>query len=130
MASLILQKLENAIKTSRAKLVIISDIAATFQDKDINHQEAKTIYSQILSKLAQIAKHEKATIIATYPPHQDTPRNIQFKAQTQEKANVVLNLHHAKYARQIILEKHHTYKTGSIELRTEKLQLNHFLEVQ
>src|SRR4030043_792671 len=52
MTSLVLQKLKDAAKTYNAKLVIISDIAALFLDKDIEDEEAKRIYSQITTRLS------------------------------------------------------------------------------
>lgn len=128
MTMLITQKLEETIKKHNAKLAIISDLAATFLDKDIQDEEAQKIYSQIIAKLSAIAKKHQTIIIATYPPHQNTQRNICLQTLTQSNANVVLNLHHSKYTRKISLEKHPSYALGSIELPTETLQLNHFME--
>ncbi len=45
MTSLILQRLEEAVKTIYSKLIIISDIAAMFLDKDVEKEEAKRIYN-------------------------------------------------------------------------------------
>ncbi len=86
MTSLILQKLENAVKTCNAKLVIISDIAAMFLDKDVEEEEAKKIYSQITTRLSTFAKEHQAIVVATYPPHQDSPRNMFLKALTFGKS--------------------------------------------
>jgi hypothetical protein len=128
MTTLIMQKLEETITKHNTKLAIISDIAATFLDKDIQDEEAKKIYSQITAKLSAITKKHQTIIIVTYPPHQDTRRNIYLQTLTQATANVVLNLHRSKYTREIILEKHPTYTLGSTELPTETVQLTHFME--
>ena len=69
MTSLILQKLEDAIKTCNAKLVIISDIAAMFLDKDVEEEEARRIYSQITTRLSNFAREHQIIVITTYPPH-------------------------------------------------------------
>ena len=56
LTSLIMEKLEETIKTYNAKLVVISDIAGFFLDKDIPQEEAQRIYSQIVSYLSNLAR--------------------------------------------------------------------------
>jgi Rad51 len=128
MTTLILQKLEDAIKTCDAKLVIISDIAAMFLDKDVEEEEAKRIYSQVLNRLIKFAKESQTIIIATYPPHIESPRNMYLHALTTGRANVVIALHQTKYEKKVVLEKHPTFTPGSTELPTEKLPITAFLE--
>jgi hypothetical protein len=128
MAALILQKLEDAVKTCNAKLVIISDIAAMFLDKDVQDEEAKSIYRQVITRLSNFAREQKAITVATYPPHEDSQRNIYLKALTSGRANVVIALRQTKYEREVILEKHPTFMLGSAELPTEILPLTAFME--
>jgi hypothetical protein len=128
MTSLILQKLEDAIKAYNAKLVIISDIAAMFLDKDVQDEEAKRIYSQVTTHLSKLAKEKQTMIIATYPPHIDNQRNLYLQAVTSGRANVVIALKQTKYEREIILEKHPTFTLGSAELPSEILPLTAFME--
>ena len=128
MAALILQKLEDAVKTCNAKLVIISDIAAMFLDKDVQEEEAKSIYSQVTTRLSNFTREQQAITIATYPPHEDSRRNMYLQALTSGKANVVMALKQAEYEREVILEKHPTLMLGSAELPTEILPLTAFME--
>jgi len=128
MTELILQKLEEAVKTCNAKLVIVSDIAAMFLDKDVEEEEAKRIYSQITTRLSNFARENQTIIIATYPPHYDNPRNNYLQAVTSGRANVVLALRQTKYDREVILEKHPTFTCGSAELPSEILPLTAFME--
>jgi hypothetical protein len=128
MAALILQKLEDAVKTCNAKLVIISDIAAMFLDKDVQKEEAKRIYSQVTTRLSKFIREQQAITIATYPPHEDSRRNIYLQALTAARANVILGLKQTKYEREVILEKHPTFTLGSAELPTEILPLTAFME--
>jgi hypothetical protein len=128
MAALILQKLEHAVKTCNAKLVIISDIAAMFLDKDVQKEEAKSIYSQVTTRLANFTRKQQTIIIATYPPHEDSQRNIYLKALTSGRANVVIAFKQTKHEREVILEKHPTFTLGSAELPTEILPLTAFME--
>jgi RecA/RadA recombinase len=128
MAALILQKLEDAVKTCNAKLVIISDIAAMFLDKDVQAEEAKSIYSQVTTRLSNFAREQHAITVATYPPHEDSRRNMYLQALTLGRANVVMALKQTKYEREVILEKHPTLTLGSAELPTEILPLTAFME--
>ena len=128
MASLILQKLEDAVKTYNAKLVIVSDIAAMVLDKDIEDEEAKRIYSQITTRLSNFAREHQVIVVATYPPHIDNQRNLYLQALTSGRANVVIALKQTKYDREIILEKHPTFTLGSAELPSETLPLTAFME--
>jgi hypothetical protein len=128
MTALILQKLEEAVKNFNAKLVIVSDIAAMFLDKDVQDEEAKRIYSQVTTRLSNFAREHQVIIVATYPPHQDSQRNIYLQALTSGRTNVVIALRQTKYEREVILEKHPTFTLGSAELPTEILPLTAFME--
>ncbi len=126
MVELILQKLDEAVKTCQAKLVIVSDIAAMFLDKDVEEEEAKRIYSQVTTRLAAFARESQTVVVATYPPHQESPRNHYLQALSQGRANVVLTLRQTKQDRQVILEKHPTLTPGTAELPSEELPLTAF----
>jgi hypothetical protein len=128
MAALILQKLEDAVKTCNAKLVIISDIAAMFLDKDVQEEEAKRIYSQVTTRLSNFTREHQAITVATCLPHEDSRRNVYLQALTAARANVILGLKQTKYEREVILEKHPTFTLGSAELPTEILPLTAFME--
>jgi hypothetical protein len=129
MTSLVLQKLGDAVKTCNAKLVIISDVAAMFLDKDVEEEEAKRIYSQVINRLSKFAKESQTVVIATYPPHIDSPRNMYLHALTTGRANVVMAINQTKYEQEIILEKHQTFTLGSAGLPTEILPITAFMEV-
>ena len=128
MAELILQKLEDAVKNFNAKLVIISDVATMFLDKDVEDEEAKRIYSQIAIRLSNFAREQQVIVVATYPPHIDNQRNIYLQALASGRANVVISFKYTKYERKIILEKHPTFILGSAEFPSEILPLTAFIE--
>ncbi|HEX9260897.1 MAG TPA: hypothetical protein VF893_00030, partial [Candidatus Bathyarchaeia archaeon] len=121
MTELILQKLDDAVRDCDAKLVIISDIAAMFLDKDVEEEEAKRIYCQVTTRLSNFPKETQSIVIATYPPHFDNPRNCYLQAVTSGRANVVIALKQSKFDREVILEKHPTLMPGSAELPSEIL---------
>jgi archaellum biogenesis ATPase FlaH len=128
MTSLILQKLDETIKTCNAKLVVISDIVAMFLDKDVEEEEARRIFSQITTRLSTFARERQIIVITTYPPHMDSPRNLYLRALTSGIANVVIALNQTKYEKELVLEKHPTFTPGSAELPTEILPITAFME--
>lgn len=128
MTALIMEKLKETAKKYDAKLVIISDIAGFFLDKDIPDEEARRIFSQVNAYLSTFAKENQLILIATYPPHQDTRRNNFLHTLTCGRANVVVSLRQTKYDRELVLEKHPRYVLGSAEFPSENLTLTEFME--
>jgi hypothetical protein len=128
MTALILEKLKETAKRFDAKLVIISDIAGFFLDKDIPEEETRRIFSQVTAYLSTFAKENQLVLIATYPPHQDTRRNNFLHTLTCGRANVVISLRQTKYDRELVLEKHPHYVLGSAEFPSENLTLTEFME--
>jgi hypothetical protein len=96
MTSLIMEKLKETIKRHDAKLVIISDIAGFFLDRDIADEEARRVFSQVTTYLSPFAKENQLILIATYLPHQDTRRNTFLHTLTCGRANVVIFLRQTK----------------------------------
>mgnify|MGYP005844285215 CR=1 FL=1 len=128
MTTLIMQKLEEAVKTCNAKLVVVSDVAAMFLDKDAHDEEAKRVYSQLVTHLSNFAREHQIIVVATYLPHPDSQRNRDLQARTCGKANVVIALKQTKYEKEIILEKHPTLTLGSAEMPCETLPLTAYME--
>jgi hypothetical protein len=128
MTALILEKLKETVKRYNAKIAIISDIAGFFLDKNIQEDEARRVYSQVIAYLSNFAKENGIVLIATYPPHQQTKRNSFFQAVTCGNANVVISLNQTRYAREFILEKHPRQMSGIAELPSETLTLEHFIK--
>jgi hypothetical protein len=129
LTSLITYQLKEAIKKYGAKLVLISDIAGFFLDKDIPEYEAQRIFSQVTTYLSNFARENNVIIIVTYPPHMETARNIFLQTQTCTIANVVLSVRKTSYARQFVLEKHPYLTSGIAELPDESSTLADFVEV-
>ena len=127
LTSLILDKLEEAIKNCNAKLVVISDIAGFFLDSDIPHEEAQRVYSQIISYLSNFAKKHQIILIATYLPYSDNKRCNLLQEVTCTKASIVLSFSQTPYTREVTLEKHPYYVLGNAELPSENLTLTDFM---
>jgi hypothetical protein len=116
LTSVIMEKLEEAITLSDAKLVVISDIVGTFLNDNVDDQEAKTVYSQILSTLSNIAKKHQIIIVATILPHESNRRNSIMQEITNAKAGIVARFTRTPYTSEFELEKHPSYMLGVADL--------------
>jgi len=130
LTSLILDKLEETIKNSHAKFVVISDIGGLFLDNDVPNEEAQRIYSQIISYLSSFAKKQQIILIATYLPYSDNKRNSLLEEITCSKANTVLSFTKTMYTREVSLEKHPYFVLGTTELPSENLTLTDFMDTK
>ena len=127
LTSLIMEKLEEAVKVYNAKLVVISDVAGFFLDNDVPAEEAQKIYSQIVGYLSNFAKKCQIIIVATYLPCESGKRNTRFQEMTFSKASTVLCFAKTKYAREVALEKHPRYTLGVVKLPSQNLTLTDFM---
>ncbi len=126
MTTLIMERLKEAIEKYDTKLVIISDIAGLFLDKDIPEEESRSVFSQVMASLQRFVRQHQIIVIATMPPHEKSSLNSYLKTVTCGKANVVLALRQTMYDREIVLEKHSRFMLGSVELPADNVTLSDF----
>ena len=126
LTSIIMEKLEETVETSGAKLVVISDVVCSFLNDNVNDQEAKAVYSQIMGYLASFAKRHRIIIIATHLSHESNRRNITLQEITTQKANTVLRFTKTLYTSEVELEKHPSYMLGVVDFTPEIQTLTGF----
>jgi hypothetical protein len=124
--SLIIEELEQIIKTSDAKLVVISDVMCPFLTENVDDQEARAAYNQIMNYLSNFAKKHNIIIITTNLPHENNTRTRILQEITSAKTDI--NLRHTKtqYTSDIELEKHPTYMLGVMDFTPETKTLTDF----
>ncbi len=127
LTSLIIDKLEEKILSCNAKLIIVSDIAGLFLDNATSKEETQRVYGQIVSYLVYLAQKHGIIVVATYPSHEGSIRNIALKEMTLSEANTVLSYFKAPYSAELNLEKHPTYMLGTAEPPSENLTLTSFM---
>ena len=93
----------------------------------MDDQEARTVYSQIMSYLANFAKKHHLIIIATYLSHETSTRNSILQEITTAKANTVLRFTKTPYTKEVELEKHPSYMLGVADLTSENQALTDFM---
>lgn len=127
LASLIMERLDETVKSYNARVVVVSDLAGFFLDKGVAVEEAQTVYSHIVSYLANFAKEHQIVLIATYLPYEGTKRNMTLQEMTFNRANVVLRFTKTPYAKEVTLEKHPVYRLGTAQLSSENPTLTDFM---
>jgi len=123
-----MERLKDAVEKYSAKLVVVSDIAGLFLDKDIPGEEARNVFSQIVAHLQTFARQKQIIVIATYLPRHASRRNNNLQMITCQKANVVLALKQTLYDREFTLEKHPHFMLGSAEFPSENVTLTDFMQ--
>lgn len=126
LTSLIMEELQEVVKSSDAKLVVVSDIVAPFLSDNVDDQETKAVYSQIMSYLATFAKKHRIIIIATILPHERTRRTDFLQEITTLKVNTVLRFTKTPYTSEVELEKHPSYMKGVAEYTPEIKKLSDY----
>jgi len=127
MTMLVMERLKELVQRFNAKFVMISDIAGLFQDENIPEEEARGVYSQLLSYLQSFARENNVVIIATYNSYKINIRNLCFRILSCVKANVVIGLKFTKYERDFELEKHQSFMLGTAEFPSDNISLMDFL---
>jgi hypothetical protein len=127
MTTLIMERLKDAVEKFSAKLVVISDIAGLFLDKDIPEEEARRVFSQITLRLQNFAREKQIILLATFLPRQNSSRSLYLHALTCGRANVVIALRQTKYEGELVLEKHPRLVLGAAEFPSDNVTLMDFM---
>jgi len=127
LTSIVFERLKDTVDKFNSKLVIISDIAGLYLDKDVPAEEAKRVLSQLVAYLSSFAEENKLIIIATYPPHHRSRRNSFLHTLAYGRANVVISIRPSKYGQDFVLEKHTHFTLGHAEFPSENLTLTEFI---
>ena len=128
LTSLIFEKLQSAIEKYDSKLVIISNLAQLFLDKDVPKKEVEEVFLQLTSYLTSFAKKNQVILVATQLPRFWSNRNRFFKEVLCSRANVVASIRKFKHRPYFALEKHPFFKLGKSEFHSGAVTLADFLE--
>lgn len=127
LTSTIFDRLQDAVRQYESKLVVLSDLARLYLDKDVPKREAKDVFSQLTSFIRDFAQENHVIIIATYLPSFRSKRNMFFKETIFARANVIASVKRSRYGRQFVLEKHPIFRLGKADFPSENLTLTEFL---
>ena len=128
MTSVILEKLDETVDTYNSKLVIISDIAGLYLDKDVPAEEAKEVFAQLTAYLSKLAREKQVIVIATCLPHCHLRLSTFLYAVACGRANVVASIIQTKLGRVFAIEKHPSLGVECVEFSPDNHPLSQFVE--
>ena len=129
LSSLILEKLEKAIRKFKSKLVAVSEIPKLFFDRDVPKTEAQDLFMKVCGRLEKIAKERKVIVLASYSGRRSSGRGLFLEAVLYGRANVVLGFRQSRGVLKFSLESHPRLKPFTVELRGNEARLTDFMEV-
>ncbi|MCW4055620.1 MAG: hypothetical protein NWE82_02415 [Candidatus Bathyarchaeota archaeon] len=127
MTSIVFDRLRETVERYSSKLVVVSDIAGLYLDKDVPEREAKHVFSQLTLCLSRLAEENHVVVVATYPPHYPSKRNFFLKWIVCGRANVVASVKPTRHGRQFVLEKHPLLPSRRAAFPSENLMLSRFM---
>jgi hypothetical protein len=128
LTSLVFEQLQKAIEKHDSKLIIFSNLAQLYLDKDVPKREAQETFLQITAYLADFAKKKRVILVATHPPRFWSKRSRFFKEVLCGRANVVASIKKFRNRPHFVLEKHPHFNLGKAEFPSEGVTLADFLE--
>lgn len=126
--STIFGRLQDAVRQYESKLVVLSDLARLYLDKDVPKREARDVFNQLTAYIRDFAQKNQVIVIATYPSRFRSKQNVYFRETVFARANVVASVRRSRYGRMLVLEKHPIFRLGKAEFPSENLTLSEFLE--
>jgi hypothetical protein len=128
LTSLVLEKLQDGIKQYDSKLVILSNLAQLYLDKDVPKREAKEIFMQLTTHLLNFTTKNRVITIVTHSPRFHSKRSRFFTEVLHGRANVLISVRNSKQGPQLVLEKHPQFKLGKAEWPSEDFTLMDFMD--
>jgi RecA/RadA recombinase len=129
LSSLILEKLEPFLKSKKASLLVVSDIASLFFDRDTPRTEARDLFIKTSAKLSDIAANKQTAIVATYSPDRRSKSGVFFEAVLFGRSNILIRFKRKGKILTFILEDHPHVKPFSMEFPPDYTTLRDFLDV-
>ena len=130
LSSLILEKLEKAVRKFRSKLVAVSDISSLFLDRDVPKTEAQDLFMKVCGRLEKIAKEKKVIVVASHTGRTGSSRCMFLETVLYGRANIVFGLKQSRGVLKLSLESHPRLKPFTVELGGNEVRLTDFMEVK
>jgi len=130
LSSLILERLDEAVRKFRSRFVAVSDIYSLFLDRDVPKTEAQELFMKGCGKLQKIAEERNVIIAASHEEKRSSSRGLFFEAVLYGRASVILGLNQSRGALRFSLERHPKIKPFIVELSGNDVCLTDFMEVK
>jgi len=129
-SALVLEKVEPFVNAKHARLVVVSDIASLFLDRDIPKTEAKDLFVKVCAKLSDIANNKDCIVLATYRPERRRSKlGLFFEAVLFGRSNVLVKFERRGKTLSFVLQDHPRFKPFRVDFPSDDVPLTSFMEV-
>jgi hypothetical protein len=128
LTELVFEKLEEALKRYRSKLVIVSDIIGLFLDRDVLKIESTDTFMKMVQHLLDLASRRRAVIVASYFPRRYSSRSLFLESILLGRASIVIGLKESRGVLKLALEKHPSIKPFAIDFPSNAVTMDMFTE--
>ena len=92
LTSLVVEKLNQALRDFESRLVVISDMTSLFLDRDIPKTEAKLMFNKLTLHLFELASKKKLAVLATHIPRFDQDLALESADGAVARADILTKL--------------------------------------
>ena len=128
LTALVFEKLEEALKRYRSKLVVISDITGLFLDRDVPRVEGRDIFLKMTQYLSEVASRRRAVVVASYVPRPYSSRNLFLESVLFGRASTVIRLKGSKGGFKFALEDHRSIRPFTVDFPSNAVTMDMFVE--
>lgn len=128
LTALVFEKLEEALKRYRSKVVVVSDIAGLFLDRDVPKTEGRDIFLKMTRYLSELASKRRAVVVASYFPRPYSIRSHFLESVLYGQADTVVGLKESRGVLKFVLESHPSVEPFSIDFPSNAVTIDMFME--
>jgi len=128
LTALVFEKLEEALKRYRSKLVVISDITGLFLDRDVPKMEGRDTFLKMTQYLSELATRRRAMVVASYFPRPYYSRNLFLESVLLGRATTVIRFKESKGGFKFALEDHPNIKPFVADFSSNAVTIDMFAE--
>ena len=128
LTALVFEKLEEALKRYRSKLVIVSDITGLFLDRDVPKIESTDTFMKMVQHLLDLASRRRVVIVASYFPRRYSSRSLFLESVLLGRARVLLGVKRSRGSLKLALEKHPSIKPFAVDFPSNAVTMDMFME--
>lgn len=128
LTALIFEKLEEALKRYNSKLVVISDIAGLFLDRDVPKIEGRDLFFKMTQHLLNLASRRQVIVVTSYFPRVYSNRSVFLELVLYGKACTIIGLKKSKGVLKLVLERHSGIEPFVMDFPSNGVTMDMFME--
>ena len=128
LSAIVLETLEDAIKHYRSKLILISQIANLFLDRDVPTKEALEIFQKMILRLANLALRRNIIVVTTCSNGERSRRQTALESILLGRADKTARFTEDKGRLQLSIKNHGFPESLTIDVLRNEATLEKFSE--